>query len=319
VTFASLPDWLDRAMPELVRDYLDPLPAARARHFGEVLARCAAEGEVVSIRRTGTVDAVAGVEPLDWDSRHFGLGCARLAPLCLAPGLDASARLAAVAEIADWAIGWCRKKNIKMLLRRMVGARAEEAALFEERNFRLVDSIVTLTAEAVTLVPHLPVRSATAADREALLAIAHDAFPHSRFIADGKLDLEQARAVYVHWLDALLSGGTAGGKSGSDGVVLVGEWGGKIAGFSAIRRDKRLEELAGRVVTPMEMFAVAEFARGKGLGAALLAATRDWSARQGAQLVEASTWTASTAARRSYRRAGFSICDTLLTFHGRLQ
>src|SRR6185295_13635225 len=121
VTFASLPDWLDRAMPELVRDYLDPLPAARARHFGEVLARCAAEGEVVSIRRTGTVDAVAGVEPLDWDSRHFGLGCARLAPLCLAPGLDASARLAAVAEIADWAIGWCRKKNIKMLLRRMVG------------------------------------------------------------------------------------------------------------------------------------------------------------------------------------------------------
>jgi ribosomal protein S18 acetylase RimI-like enzyme len=315
----TLPDWLDRAMPELVQDYLDPPPAARAKHLRNALTRCAAGGDVLSIRRNGTVDAVAGVEPLDWDSRHFGFGCGRLAPLCLAPDLDASARLAAVADVADWALGWCRKSGVDMLMRRMIGARAGEAASFEERGFRLVDSIVTMTAKADAQVPHLPVRTAIASDRDALLAIAREAFPHSRFVADGSLNPDKARAVYVHWLEMLLSGGTAGGKSGSDGVVLVCEWEGRVAGFSAIRRDKRLEELARRIITPMEMFAVAEFARGNGLGAALLAATRDWSAHQGADLVEASTWTASTAARRSYWRAGFSIRDTLLTFHGRVQ
>ena len=68
----------------------------------------------------------------------------------------------------------------------------------------------------------------------------------------------------------------------------------------------------------MEMFAVAEQARGRGLGTALLSAACDWSAQQGANLVEASTWTAATAARSSYQRAGYAIRDTLLTFHGRV-
>jgi dTDP-4-amino-4,6-dideoxy-D-galactose acyltransferase len=314
----ALPDWLDHAMPELVRDYLGPPPAMRARNFRQSLERCAESGCVTDVRRNGAVDAVAGMEPLAWDSRHFGLGFARLGPICLAPQLDAAARTAAVAEVADRALQRCREMDIAILLRRMVGARAEEVPLFQERRFQLVDRIVTLTAPATAFVPDLLVRPAASADRDALLAIARNAFPHSRFLADPSLDQNKARAVYVGWLETLLSGETVGDKSGQGGVVLVAEHADKAAGFVAMRRDSILDEFAGQPIASMEMFAVAEVARGRGLGSALLAAARNWSARNGAKLVEASTWSASDVARRSYARAGFEMRDTLLTFHGRV-
>ena len=34
------------------------------------------------------IDAVAGIEALSWDTEHFGIGCARLTPVCLAPELS---------------------------------------------------------------------------------------------------------------------------------------------------------------------------------------------------------------------------------------
>jgi GNAT superfamily N-acetyltransferase len=313
---AALPDWLGHAMPELVRDYLEPAPAARARHFSAALQRCEASGHVLQVRRNGAVAAIAGVEPLAWDSRHFGIGCARLAPVCVAPDVGVADRRAAVAEIANAAMAWCVGKKIGILQRRMVGARTEEAGEFERRGFRLVDSIVTFTAPAAAKQVATPVRPADPGDRDVLRQIAGTAFPHSRFLADSNLDPAKARLVYVHWLETLLAGAANGDKSGEGGVVLVALLDGRPGGFVAMRRDPELDALAGRAIAPIEMFAVAEAARGRGLGTALLAAACDWSARQGAELVEASTWTAATAARNSYARAGYAIRDTLLTFHG---
>jgi len=313
-----LPDWLGQALPELVRDYFDPPADARARHFSSALARCAASGRVVDAGRHGSVVAVAGVEPLAWDTGHFGIGCARLAPVCIAPDLSPSDRRAAMAEMTEAAMTWCGRNDMKVLQRRIVGARADEASTFERRGFRLVDSIITLNGPAKLQSPKLPVRPARPDDRSALLAIAASAFPHSRFLADPSFDVGKARLVYVHWLETLLTGDTKGDKSGTGGVVLVAETNGHPAGFVAMRRDPQLDVLVGRPVAPMEMFAVAETARGQGLGTALLAAACDWSARAGAEIVEASTWTAATAARESYRRAGYVILDTLLTFHGRV-
>jgi dTDP-4-amino-4,6-dideoxy-D-galactose acyltransferase len=314
----KLPDWLGDAMPELVRDYLDPAPAARAKHFAAALARCDANGRLLQVVRNGAAVAVAGVERLAWDSKHFGTGWARLAPVCVAPDASLADRRACVAEIADAAIAWCAEEGISILLRRIVGARSEEASVFEQRGFQLVDSIVTLTAPAAAQKASSAVRPAQQGDREALLAIAETAFPHSRFLADPMLDALKARLVYVRWLETLLSGTTIGDKSGAGGIVLVAEFDGRPGGFIAMRRDSDLDVLAGRPIAAMEMFAVAEKARGRGLGTALLSAACDWSAQQGADLVEASTWTAATAARSSYHRAGYAIRDTLLTFHGRV-
>lgn len=315
MTFEA-PEWLGMALPELTRDYLGLLASARAAQFSERLARCAHEGQVIDVKRNGAVDAIAGVEPLPWDGQHFGVGCARLAPLCVAPDLSATRRFSAVAEIIDAAIRWGRANGIKMLVRRMIGARAEEARLFEERGFRLADSIVTFNASAAASPADLAVRPATVADREALRAIAWEAFPHSRFLVDPGFDREKAHMVYVHWLDGLLTGNVSGEKSAADGAVLIAERKGRAAGFLAIRRDRPADALLTRALAVIELFAVATLARGHGIGGLLLLAARDWAARQEATLVEASTWTAAIAARRTYQRAGFTCCDNILTFHG---
>jgi len=315
----ALPDWLDDAQLELVRDYLDIAPGVRARHFAQALERCGtAGGCVLRVDHSGTTDAVAGLMPLAWDSRHFGIDCARLGPLCVPGRMTSATRLAVVGEVIDAALDWCRKTKVAILQRRMVGARSDELHVFEQRGFREVDEIVTLTAPAATLAPDRSVRPAVERDREALLAIAQDAFPHSRFLAEPAFNSQKARAVYVRWLETLLSGGTSGDKSGEGGAVLVAELAGRPAGFAAIRRDHELDALAGAPMAALEMFAVAENGRGQGLGGALLAAARDWAARNGARTVEASTWQQAAAALASYRRAGFEVRETLFTLHARL-
>jgi GNAT superfamily N-acetyltransferase len=315
----ALPDWLDDAQLELVRDYLNAPRGARARYFARALERCdAAGGRVLEFNHGGATDVVAGVMPLDWDSRHFGLECARLGPLCIPAGMPNATRLAVVGEVIDAALAWCRQAKISLLARRMVGARSDEMQLFEQRGFREVDNIITLTAPAEILNLERAVRPAAERDRDALLAIAREAFPHSRFLAEPAFDSEKARAVYVRWLETLLSGETSGDKSGADGVVLVAELDGRPAGFAAIRRDRELDSLAGAPMAALEMFAVAEEGRGQGLGGALLAAARDWAARSGAETVEASTWQQAGAALASYRRAGFEVRETLFTMHARI-
>ena len=181
-----------------------------------------------------------------------------------------------------------------------------------------MDSIVTFTIASAAKEPATSVRAARPADHEALLSIARDAFPHSRFLADPSFDSEKAREVYVRWLETLLSGAASGDKSGECGSVLVAEVGGRAVGFLSVRRDQSLDALTGKAVAPIEMIAIGADQRGKGLGGALLDAARDWAARHGADLVEASTWTASADIRRFYVGAGFTMRDVLFTFHGRV-
>lgn len=69
---------------------------------------------------------------------------------------------------------------------------------------------------------------------------------------------------------------------------------------------------------PIEMIAVAGDKRGQGIGGRLLDAACSWAAQHGAELVEASTWTASMDIRKFYQRAGFVMRDVLFTLHGRV-
>ena len=112
----TLPPWLGRAEPELVRDYLDPAEEPRTRNFAAALERCVGAGRTIEVHDThNSVSAIAGVEKLAWDSEHFGIGCARLAPVCVSPGLFAEQRLAAVAQIVDAAMAWCREHELSVL------------------------------------------------------------------------------------------------------------------------------------------------------------------------------------------------------------
>jgi GNAT superfamily N-acetyltransferase len=309
------PDWLGDCRPELVRDYLNPDRAGRAEHLNRALARCGAAGAVFVIGEAGAPRAVAGVERLAWDSAHFGFGCARLAPVCIAPHVPDAERFDAVAASTELALDWCRKNGIATVLRRLVGARSDEARILEDRGFRLMDSIVTFTASPAPAKNTL--REAAPADREPLLDIARTTFPYSRFLADPAFDPVKARDVYVRWLETLLARTASGDKSGSGSIVLVAEADDVAAGFVSVRRDESVDAHVGQKLAMIEMIAVAAGQRGQGLGGDLLKGARDWAARQGADLVEASTWTAAAEIRRFYARENFSMRDVLLTFHGR--
>jgi GNAT superfamily N-acetyltransferase len=308
MTFVA-PPWLAEALPEWVRDYLAPPPAQRARHFAAAFERAGRTGTVVSAD-----GAVLGVEPLDWDSRHFGLSCARIAPICLHPACSPAERGAVLSPLMDEALQWCRDRGVRLVLRRMVAARNAEAGVFEARGFQLVDVISTLTASADgTDGTH--VRPLADRDLPVVRRIAAESFTHSRFLADRRLNPAKARDVYVQWLNGLATGAGSSEKPGDSAAVLVAPDNDDIAGFIAMRRDPSLDSILGERLASIELFAVGAASRGRGHGGRLLAAGRSWARSRGASLVEASTWAASAEALRSYRGAGFEMRDSLLSFH----
>jgi GNAT superfamily N-acetyltransferase len=303
------PPWLAQALPEWVHDYLSPPPDARARFFAAAIERAAKTGTALEAK-----GAVLGIEPLPWDSEHFGLPCARLAPLCIDPALAPFERHDIVSGLVDRAMIWCRTHRIAFALRRMVAARADEAPAFEERGFRLADLILTFTAAPQ---PHAAdgVRLARESDLSALRRIAGAAFPYSRFVADARFEPAKTGEIYTRWLDTLVTGVGAGEKSGAGATVFVADERDAITGFIALRSDAELDATAGRRVALIELFAVAPPFRGQGYGSRLLAVAKDWAWRRDAALVEASTWAPAVAATRSYAKAGFEMRDSLLTFH----
>ena len=305
----AAPPWLAEALPEWVRDYLTPPPTERAGYFAAAFERAAESGAVFH-----TDGMLVGVEPMGWDTRHFGISCARIAPICVDRACSPERRAAALGSLLDQVLDWCTQHEIRLLLRRMVSARNVEATIFEERGFRIVDVITTLTAPAED-VDDASTRPLVDRDLPSARRIASEAFTHSRFLADPRLDKDRAREVYVHWLDTLATGAGSGEKRGDGAAVLVAPEGDGIAGFIALRRDPSLDPVLGVPLASVELFAVAAISRGRGHGARLLGAAKSWARANGATLVEASTWAASADALRSYRAAGFEMRDSLLSFH----
>jgi GNAT superfamily N-acetyltransferase len=311
MTFVA-PPWLAESLPEWVRDYLAPPPERRARHFAAAFDRAALTGIVVSAE-----DAVLAVEPLAWDTNHFGLRCARIGPVCVHPACSPSERIEVLSPLVDQALDWCRDHGFRLVLRRMVAARNAEASVFEARGFRLVDMITTLTASADG-TGSSDIRPLEDRDLPSARRIVAESFTQTRFLADRRLDPAKSRDVYVQWLNGLATGAGSGEKQGDGAAVLVASEGADVAGFVALRRDPLQDPVFGVRLASIELFAVAAAARGRGHGARLLAAAKSWARSRAAALVEASTWAAAGDALRSYRSAGFEMRDSLLSFHGHL-
>jgi GNAT superfamily N-acetyltransferase len=299
------PAWLAEALPEWVRDYFSPLPDERVKFFADALERSKGSGAMVSAE-----SAALGIEPLAWDSRHFGFPCARFAPVCVASRLSLVERRAVLRPLVDAGMKWCRANGIRFVSRRMVAARADEAILFEEQGFRLVDVMLTLTAP-LKLAAADNIRPFVERDLPEMRRIAAESFSYSRFFADERFDRAKAGEVYTGWLDNYVDGSITNAGS----TILVALDRDTIAGLIAMRRDPTVDAMVGKCVVLIELFAVARSFRGRGYGALLLAAAKNWALSHGASLLEASTWPSATAAGRSYRNAGFEIRETLLTFH----
>jgi dTDP-4-amino-4,6-dideoxy-D-galactose acyltransferase len=236
-------------------------------------------------------------ELLPWDSELFGRRLARL----LAPRLDRDL----LAEVERW----CAERAVDGLYFLADPADPATALLAEEAGFRLVDIRVTLglalpASRPAPAVAGVAIRPARPEDVPALRALAAVAHTDSRFYYDLHFARERCDALFAAWIEKSCLGEAAE-------AVLVAEIGGRPAGYVTCLLPAAEEARHGRI----GLFAVAEAARGRGVGSLLVAAALGWFAGRGAERVSVVTQGRNVRAQRLYQRAGMATERVELWFH----
>jgi dTDP-4-amino-4,6-dideoxy-D-galactose acyltransferase len=230
--------------------------------------------------------------PLEWDSAFFGLRLARLTGETLDAGVAAEA------------IATGREQRQDCLVLLLSASNAPSIRAAEDAGFRLVDSRLTLERPAGLPPPPRPggisVRAHRPEDVAALEAIAAEAHQGTRFWRDGRFPAERAAELYRTWIRQECRGG-------ADRVLLAEEQG-SPTGYLSCHREAGGGARIG-------LLGVRSDARGRGVGAALLAAALTWFAEGGSPAVGVVTQGHGIAAQRLYQRAGFLTVRMDLWFH----
>jgi GNAT superfamily N-acetyltransferase len=232
----------------------------------------------------------AACRRLEWDSAFFGVPIARIE----VPWLDARAAAAALA--------WCRAEGIACLYY-LCPVDAAAMAVAERHGFRAVDVRMTFERPCVADPPAaagVSVRPYMTSDREALRAVARGAFLGTRFDADRRFASDRVRDLYDVWLTKSCDGWAE--------TVLVALDGNVPAGFVTCHDD-------GGGASRIGLIGVADFARGRGNGRALVQAAVACAGGRGARVLTVATQARNIAAQRLYQRAGFLTSSVRVWYH----
>ena len=257
----------------------------------------------------GTPDLMAAVivRPLPWDSAYFGVPMGR-ADLLVRPDTTHAQREAAI----EAACRTAREAGVRHMTARVDVGDLETLAALETHGFRTMDALGTYILragkDAVREVRSVgPLRPATPADRDEILAITRQAYAgyRGRFHLDPQLPRDRADAFYEVWAQQCLSGAMA------DVVMVSSDSAGRVIGYLAHRR----REPASSIGTPIY---------GGGLGAcrpdapgAYASLIRDsalWAHGQGA-VAECQTQISNFPVIRVYESVGFHYVRAEYTLH----
>ena len=313
-----------RPLREVPSDALDALVAAHpykpyrqyrtyARREQAAILRAdidhtlATKGESsVALGTPGLMAAVI-VRPLPWDSAYFGVPMGR-ADLLVRPDTTHAQREAVI----DAACRTAREAGVRHMTARVDVGDLETLAAIETHGFRTMDALGTYILragkDAVREVRSVgPLRPATPADRDEILAITRQAYAgyRGRFHLDPQLPRDRADAFYEVWAQQCLSGAMA------DVVMVSSDSAGRVIGYLAHRR----REPASSIGTPIY---------GGGLGAcrpdapgAYASLIRDsalWAHGQGA-VAECQTQISNFPVIRVYESVGFHYVRAEYTLH----
>ncbi len=222
---------------------------------------------------------------LEWDSEFFGLRIAQVT----SPRLSA-AELARVRQ-------WVSAEAVDCLYYRVAADAPDAVQAAEAAGFRLVDIRVTLgrRLDPDGLPPAgagrpVALRTASPGDVEALSRIARASHRGTRFYNDPRFPDDRCGALYATWI--------ANSCAGFADRVWVANGSQDPAGYITCHVDA---DGAGRI----GLVAVAEGARGRGVGPALVRAALAWFAEVGCKRVVVSTQGSNAPALQLYERMGF--------------
>lgn len=226
------------------------------------------------------------IERLAWDSAFFGFGVGRL------PSGPLSSEEAAK----------CRREaltgGIACVYYLAPAGDPQSWAHAIANGFSPVD--IRIELECDDAFPDVPAEIATKDQIPALQKIGTDAFAQSRFFKDQRFPREKVRELFSIWIDRGV---------GEEGFfTTIARDGKEPAAFVSAR----VFGSAGRV----ELVAVGEAYRSRGLGRAALKSAVAELGRRGVVRVRVATQAANVPAQRLYQVAGFRTVDVGLWLHG---
>lgn len=243
--------------------------------------------------RSDVLEIESGCRLLQWDSEFFGRRIARIEP----------ARISAAGMPA--AEAWCASQHIDCAYLLADADDHATCASAQAHGYSVVDIRVNLESAAPASAPSLGradgplVRAARSDDVETLEAVARESHRDTRFYMDGHFDHPRCDQMYQLWIAKSCRGW-------ADRVFVV-EVDGSAAGYVTCH----LADRVGRI----GLLGVADAARGRGAGSALIAAAVRWFADQDALRVTVATQARNLAALRLYQRAGLTVASIQLWFH----
>lgn len=239
---------------------------------------------------------VAGpAELLPWDTQFFGFPIARVCGDVLTP------------ESAAALDEWCRRGGVRCLYLQCRCDDPQSPPLAEALGYQLVDVRMTFARAAEGTAPgeRSPmIRLVGPEDVTALRQLAATAHRDTRFYFDAHFPRPQCDALYAQWIQASCHGY-------ADAVLVAGPPGQPV-GYVTCHLDSAA---GGAHEGRIGLIAVAEVARGRGLGSQLVREALRWFAGQGAASVSVVTQGRNVAAQRLYQRCGFLTRDVHLVYH----
>lgn len=231
------------------------------------------------------------VQLLDWDSRFFGFGVARL--LCKNP---------TNAEIQT-ALTECRTTSVRLIYWH---ARCQDAVAIQsaqQHGAWLADRKVTFAVPIcsggdipvdVDIVP-------TTTFTPQLESLAWQSGEYSRFALDKRLPADAFRQLYSQWLRNSLSGAIARVV-----LTLYGDTGNELGLLTLGEKNGRAD---------IGLLAVDQYARGQRIGKRLIAEAHRLAASMGYTELQVVTQRDNVLACGFYENCGFAIVDEEYIYH----
>ena len=248
----------------------------------------------------GILELVAEWTPLAFETQYLGISSARLDRVVHWPSAGRSADVAALFTAG---MDFLRSQGIEFLSARLLEEDQATVRLLVDGGFCLMESLLTFTRRIDTAPPkpEPDISLLRSGEEAACLEIIPGMFGHSRYHQDSRIGVQRAERLKRAWVE--------NNCRGRADTVFVAHKQGRVAGFNSCLLDD------GLVI--VDLMGVAEDARHKGVGKALIVAALVHYAGR-ARWIFAGTSSRNRASVNLYGHCGFGLHQSAVTLHAHL-